>query len=89
MDPIQIVLVIVVLSLTGLALVLGFQVYQILGEIRRSLTKTNKMLDDIGLITESIAKPIAGASGFITGLKSGVGFVKSLLEDKEEKVKKN
>lgn len=91
MDPTQILLIVVVLALTVLVIFLGIQVYHILGEIRLSIRKMNKMLDDMGLITESISKPISQASGFFTGLKSGVklfsSFVKSDSGKEKEKDK--
>lgn len=85
MDPTQILMIVVVLALTILVIFLGVQVYHILGEIRLSLRKTNKMLDDMGLITESIAKPISQASGFVTGLKSGMKLLSSFVTKDEEK----
>ena len=86
-DPTQILLIIVVVALTTLVIFLGVQVYRILGEIRLSVKKTNKMLDDVGLITESIAKPISQASGFVSGLKSGMKILSSFVGDKEDKEK--
>lgn len=88
MDPTQILLIVVVLALTILVIFLGVQVYHILGELRLSVRKTNKMLDDMGLITESVAKPISQASGFVTGLKSGMKLISSFVSKEEEKEKK-
>jgi hypothetical protein len=84
----QIVLTLVILALTTLVIFLGIEVYYILKEVRRGVQKVNKMLDDTGLITESIAKPISNASGFLMGLKSGAKLISSILgQDKEEKTK--
>lgn len=87
MDPTQILLIVVVVTLTILVIFLGVQVYNILGEVRLSLKKTNKMLDDMGMITESVAKPISQASGFVTGLKSGMKLITSMFGKDEEKEK--
>jgi hypothetical protein len=71
-DLSQTLLVIVITALTILLTFIGVQIIYILREIRRSIEKVNKMLDDAGMITESIAHPIAGLGGMIDGLKSGV-----------------
>ncbi|KKT75762.1 MAG: hypothetical protein UW69_C0010G0008 [Microgenomates group bacterium GW2011_GWA2_44_7] len=61
--------------------------YKILGEGKKSVEKMNKMLDDMGIITGSIAKPIADASGFFEGLHKGMKFVGSIF-GKEKTQKK-
>ena len=88
MEITQILLIIVVLALTSIMIVIGVEVFFIFREIRRSMKKINKMLGDVGLITESVAKPIAGFSGFITGIKSGADAIKLLTKDNKKKEKK-
>ncbi len=88
MEITQILLVIVVLALTSIMTIIGIEVFFIFKEIRQSMKKFNKMLDNMGLITESIAKPIAGFSGFITGLKSGTDAIKLLTREDKKKEKK-
>lgn len=93
MDSAQILLIIVVMVLTAILTLVGVEVFFILREFRETIKKTNKILDDSGLITESIAKPIAGFSGFLTGLKDSANIVKILTDkfggdDDEESVKK-
>ncbi len=88
MEITQILLVIVVLALTSIMFIVGIEVFFIFKEIRQSMKKFNKMLDNLGLITESIAKPIAGFSGFITGIKSGADAIKLLTKDEKKKEKK-
>lgn len=68
--------------MTTLLTLAGIQVIHILKEIRETVKKTNKILDDTGLITSSIAKPITGISGFITGLKSGTDLINLFLRKK-------
>jgi hypothetical protein len=89
MDAAQILLIIVVLILTAILTLIGVELFFILREFRETVRKVNKILDDTGLITQSVAQPIAGFSGFLTGLKSGAGLVKFLTnqlddEDQEE-----
>jgi len=88
MEITQILLVIVVLALTSIMSIVGVEVFFIFKEIRRSMKKLNKMLDDMGLITESIAKPIAGFSGFISGIKSGADAIKLFTKNDQKKEKK-
>jgi hypothetical protein len=76
----QILLLLVVTILTTLLTLAGIQVIHILREVKETVKKTNKMLEDFQLITSSIARPVAGISGFITGLKSGTDLVNFFLK---------
>ncbi len=69
-DITQFILISVVVSLTVVLIVIGIQTVSILKEFRLTVSKINKILDDTGSITESVAKPISAASGFLVGLKS-------------------
>lgn len=77
-DITQFVLISVVISLTVVLVVVGIQTIGILKELRISLTKMNKILDDTGTISESVAKPIAAASNFLVGVK-GISVFNGLL----------
>lgn len=89
-DFTQFLLGIVITSLTVMLLVIGFQVYKILKELKVTMTKMNKILDDTGMMTESVAKPMAAVSGFLLGLKGTsvvipvVKFLHKLRASKEE-----
>lgn len=78
-DLTQLVLIVVVSSLTIVLLLVGIQVYKILVEVRQSVVKMNKILDDTGQISESVAKPISAVSGFFLGFKGGT-ILKSVLK---------
>ena len=78
MDSAQLLLLIVVVILTALLLILGIQVYFILQELRRTIIKTNKVLDDIELLTQSIAEPVSKLSSLTTGLKTGAVIATAL-----------
>lgn len=71
MDSAQLLLLIVVVILTALLLILGIQVYFILQELRRTIMKANKVLDDIELLTQSIVTPVSKLSTFASTLKTG------------------
>ncbi len=84
MDPAQTALLLVVIILTILLIVLGIQVFFILRELRKTIDKANKVLDDTGLITESVSKPISSLSSLTMGLKAGARIAKILNGSKKE-----
>ena len=84
----QLILVLVIVLLASVLTVIGVEVFFILKEFRLSVRKINKILDDSGMISESVAKPIQSFSGFVMGLKSGVNFMKlfsKFTQDEEKK----
>lgn len=83
-DPAQTVLIAVIAVLTILLLVLGVQVFFILKELRKTLGKANKVLDDAGVISESVSGPISNLSNMASGLKLG-SVIASLLTRKKKK----
>lgn len=86
-DNTQLLLIAVVTVLTALLTIIGVQVFFILREIKESVKKFNKMLDDAGKISESIAQPIASLSSSITGV-SGVAGLLGWLSQRRKKSKK-
>lgn len=87
MDNTQLLLIGVVTVLTALLTLIGVQVFFILKEIKRTIEKMNKMLDDMGLISESVARPIASLSSSITGV-SGIAGLLGWLSQRKKKSKK-
>lgn len=87
-DSTQILLIIVIVVLTVLLSVIGVQVFFILREVQRSIQKMNKMLDDAGKISESIAKPITSLSNSITGVSGIAGLLGWLASRKKRREKK-
>ncbi len=81
-DTAQAVLLLVVVILAALLIVLGVQVFFILKELRTTITKANKVLDNTSSITESISGPISTISTLTAGLKIG-GLVSSLLKKRK------
>ena len=78
-DPAQILILIVILVLTLLLLVLGIQVYLVLKDLRQTLSKANKVLDNTGEITESVSAPISSLSSVLMGLKAG-GAIANIIK---------
>jgi hypothetical protein len=78
METTQLVIIIISTALTALLILLGIQVFYILKEIRRSIMKVNKMLDDAGKVSGSVSDGVVNMSGFINGLKAGISAISSL-----------
>lgn len=83
-DPVQLVLLLVILVLTVLLVILGIQVFFILKELRQTISKTNKVLDNADSITENIEAPLSALSSLALGVKASslitiAKFVRSLL----------
>lgn len=84
MDPVQVVIIIISLSLTILLIVLGVQVFFILKEFRRSMQKTNKMLDDFGKVTGTVGEGAQHLAGIASGLKAGMAVFSSFRKKGEK-----
>lgn len=82
MDTAQAVLLFVVVVLTILLVILGTQVFFILRELRQTVSKANKVLDDTSVITESVSGPISTLSSLTTGIKAGASIAKLLRAKK-------
>jgi len=87
MDSAQIILIIVIILLTGLLSVLGVQVFFILKELRKTVSKANKVLDNTNVITQSVSSPISSLSSIAAGVKTGATFIslfkKIISKDKD------
>lgn len=78
MDPIQLVIVAATTALTVVFVALGVQMWHILGEVRKSIQKMNKMLDDMGKVTGTVGEGVSNLSGFINGLRTGFSMIHSI-----------
>ncbi len=76
MDAAQILLIVVVAVLTFVLFILGIQIFFILREFKKTVSKVNKVLDDTGVITESVSQPISNLSSMLTSVKTGVTLLK-------------
>ncbi len=85
MDITQILLLVVISVLTILLVVIGIQVVHILKEIRKSLQKMNKMLDDAVSVTGGVSRSLKGATGLVEGLKTGLSLVSLFGKKREHK----
>ena len=81
------ILLIIILILSILLVVLGLQVFFILKDLRETIAKANKVLDDAGQITESVSAPVSSLASILMGVKTGVIASKLLGGKKERKEK--
>lgn len=77
-DTVQIVLLVVIVTLTVLLVVLGVQVFFILKEFRKTVTKTNRLLDTSNDIAENVAVPVQSVSGLIDDVSTGTILTKAI-----------
>lgn len=83
-DSVQLILLLVIITLTVLLVILGVQVFYILRDLRTTIKKTNKILENADAITEGIEGPISAISSLFLGGKAAsflsiARFVKNLL----------
>ena len=83
-DPAQILLFAVIIILTVVLLVLGIQVFFILKDLRKTINKANKVLDNTGEITQSVSQPLSSLSSVLMGLKAGGTIAKIIKKATEE-----
>lgn len=69
-DPVQAVMLVVIILLSMLLLVLGIQVFFILRELRKTLFRATKVLENTETITESVSEPMSLLSGLFLSAKS-------------------
>jgi hypothetical protein len=84
METTQLIIIIVTVAITALLIILGIQVFYILKEMRVSLKKVNKMLDDAGRVTGTVGDSVTNFGGFMNGLKAGFSAIAALKGKKDE-----
>lgn len=80
-DPTQILLFTVVTSLTVLLIIIGIQVFLILKEVKKTVMKFNRILDDTTVVSGTVSrsvndlsKSVSELSGFASGIKTAFKF---------------
>lgn len=71
MDATAAIVIFMLGILTAMIVVVGVQAYHVLKDLRETIKKANKVLDDSGEITESVKAPVASASNIATDVLSG------------------
>ena len=77
-DPTQVLLIVVITTLTILLTAIGVQIFLVLTELRNVLKKTSSMLDDANKVTHAVVEPVEEATTFLSGLKNGLQVVRRI-----------
>lgn len=92
MDIAQVALFVVIIVLAILLVALGVQVFFILRELRKTVSKANKVLDNTDVITGSVSAPLSSLSSLSAGIKTAAPilnfFKKIILKDEDSGKKK-
>lgn len=88
MDITQTVLLSIIIVLTIFLVILGCQAYFTLRDLRKTLKKTNRLLDDADDIVAQVRKPIDSLSSIVSALTAGAGIAHFLKEGKKTSPKK-
>lgn len=83
-DNTQTLLVAVVIALTLLLSLIGVQVFFVLREVKKTIEKFNKIIDDAGVVSGSVSKSISSLSNSITSI-SGITGLLGWLSKKRKK----
>lgn len=74
MDTTQTVLLAVIIVLAVFLVALGFQVFFVLKDLRKTLSRMNRLFDDADDLVDQVKKPIQSAGSFLTALTAGAGI---------------
>jgi len=87
MEYLPYIFALVLVILTTILAVVGFQLVQVLIELRRTLRKVNETLDTIDATVTAVTQPLHSLGGMASGLNSGFKvfetFVSWLNRNKE------
>lgn len=84
-DPIQILLAVVVTALTIMLIIVGIELLQVLKEARKTLKRTNAILDDIETISSSVSGPVSKFSNLIQGMQQGATVISTITRILEKR----
>ncbi len=85
-DNTQTLLVAVVIALTLLLSLIGVQVFFVLREVKKTIEKFNKIIDDAGVVSGSVSKSISSLSNSITGISGITGLFGWLAKKRKKAV---
>jgi len=89
-DLVQLVLLCVIIILTSVLVMLGVQVFFILSEVRKTVSKTNGLLEKADLLTESVQTPLSAFSTLVMSMQSSgivtlAKFIRTLMGNERER----
>jgi len=84
LDLTQIILLSVIIVLTIFLVILGFQVFFVLRDLRSTLKRLNQLFAEANTLVSEVKKPIEKAGTFVTALTTGAGLVHLLKKGKHD-----
>lgn len=69
-DSVQIVLVFVIVALTILLVILGIQVFFVLKDLRKTLSRLNSVLKNAEQITDNVNAPLSAISSLVGNVQA-------------------
>lgn len=85
----QVLLFFVITVLTIMLVVIGYQIFQILSEVRKMLTKSNVIMNGAVSIGSSFTKSVQNLNGFSSGLKAIFSLFSFFKKDKNQRSQQN
>lgn len=85
----QIVIYIVLLSLTAVLVTVGYQLIRLIKLLQQISQKVNLLLDSALEISESVKQPFNSLSGFVAGLREGAQLINMLKSSRSKKRSKS
>ncbi|MDP2632435.1 MAG: hypothetical protein Q8P25_01800 [Candidatus Curtissbacteria bacterium] len=74
MDITQTILLAIIIVLAIFLVALGFQVFFVLKDLRKTLTRMNMLFDDANSLITQVKKPVESAGNFVSALTAGAGI---------------
>ena len=84
LEPTQVLLFTVVTVLTIVMVLIGWQIFQILSEIKKMLEKFNQVVSGAVTITTDVGKSVKNISGFSEGFKAAFSLLKHFKKKDRE-----
>ena len=88
MDITQIILLAVITVLTIFLVVIGFQVFFVLKDLRKTLLRMNRLFENTDDLVGQVKKPIESVGNLFTAMTAGVGIAHLLKRGSKEKESK-
>ncbi len=87
MDITQTILLAIIIVLAIFLVALGFQVFFVLKDLRKTLNRMNMLFDDANSLITQVKKPVESAGNFVSALTAGAGIAHLLKRGKSTKEK--
>jgi hypothetical protein len=87
-DSFQILLFVVIIALTSVVTLVGFQIFLILREVQRLVRTTNEVVEDAKTVTGAAAESLQQLTGSLSSIGGLFGFFEDLRRWRKKAVRK-